>query len=185
MAWVYLLIAGCMEVGWPVGLKYAAGEDGKIHFWPAAGAAVSITNRTTDRAQKLAGEVGARVVDWGNRHTGMCDILVNCTSVGMHPNVDESPVHFSILKPGVTVFDTIYNPETTMLIREARTRGCDTITGVDMFVRQAARQVELFTGLRPDLDVMRQIVRKALSPLTKVHDDAEDVEKGEEKKQGE
>ena len=58
-------------------------------------------------------------------------------------------------------------PETTLLIREARTRGCDTITGVDMFVRQAARQCELFVGMTPDLAVMRDIVRKALSPLTK------------------
>ena len=68
----------------------------------------------------------------------------------MHPNVDEAPCHFSILKPGMTVFDTIYHPETTLLIREARTRGCHTITGVDMFVRQAARQIELFTGQTPD-----------------------------------
>ena len=51
--------------------------------------------------------------------------------------------------------------------RQARVRGCDTITGVDMFVRQAARQIELFTGLTPDMDAMRVIMRKALSPLTK------------------
>jgi 3-dehydroquinate dehydratase/shikimate dehydrogenase len=76
-------------------------------------------------------------------------------------------VHFSVLKPGVIVFDTIYNPETTLLIREARSRGCETITGVDMFVRQAARQFELFVGQTPDMAAMRGIVRKALSPLTK------------------
>jgi 3-dehydroquinate dehydratase/shikimate dehydrogenase len=70
----------------------------------------------------------------------------------------------------VTVFDTVYNPETTLLIREAKARGCDTITGVDMFVRQAARQVELFTGQTPDLELMRGIVRKALSPLTRALD---------------
>jgi 3-dehydroquinate dehydratase/shikimate dehydrogenase len=89
----------------------------------------------------------------------------------MHPNVDEAPCHFSILKPGTTVFDTIYTPETTLLLREARSRGCDTITGVDMFVRQAARQIELFTGLPPDTDAMRVIMRKALSPLTKAFEE--------------
>ncbi len=56
------------------------------------------------------------------------------------------------------------------MIREARSRGCETITGVEMFVRQAARQFELFTGMTPDLKLMRDITRKALSPLTKALD---------------
>jgi 3-dehydroquinate dehydratase / shikimate dehydrogenase len=54
-----------------------------------------------------------------------------------------------------------------VLIREAKHRGCYVITGVDMFVRQAARQFELFTGKTPDVEKMRQIMRKALSPITK------------------
>lgn len=138
------------------------------------GAQITIASRTYERAQKLAEDVKCKAVDWHARHNVSFDVLVNCTPVGMHPNVDEAPCHFSVLKPGTTVFDTIYNPETTLLIREARSRGCDTVTGVDMFVRQAARQVELFTGLTPDLDAMRQIVRKALSPLTRAFDTAAD-----------
>jgi 3-dehydroquinate dehydratase/shikimate dehydrogenase len=94
--------------------------------------------------------------------------------------VDESPIHFSALKPGMIVFDTIYTPETTLLIREARTRGCYTITGVDMFVRQAARQIELFVGQTPDVAVMREIMRKALSPLTKAFEPEEKAEGGAE-----
>jgi 3-dehydroquinate dehydratase/shikimate dehydrogenase len=138
------------------------------HALHREGAQLTITSRTPDRSLKLTEEVKCKTVDWHARHSVNFDVLINCTPVGMHPNVDESPVHFSILKPGVTVFDTIYNPETTLLIREARSRGCETITGVDMFVRQAARQCELFVGQTPDLAVMREIVRKALSPLTKV-----------------
>jgi len=137
------------------------------HALHREGCPLTIASRTPERAQQLAEEVKCKTLDWHARHSVLFDILVNCTPVGMHPNVDEAPVHFSILKPGVTVFDTIYNPETTLLIREAKARGCDTITGVDMFVRQAARQVELFTGLEPDLAAMRDIVRRALSPLTK------------------
>jgi 3-dehydroquinate dehydratase / shikimate dehydrogenase len=137
------------------------------------GAQITITSRTYERAQRLAEDVKCKAVDWHARHSISFDVLVNCTPVGMHPNVDESPCHFSILKPGTTVFDTIYTPETTLLIREARSRGCDTITGVDMFVRQAARQIELFTGLTPDTDVMRLIMRKALSPLTRAFDEDE------------
>lgn len=138
------------------------------------GAQITITSRTYERAQKLAEDVKCKAVDWHARHSISFDVLINCTPVGMHPNVDEAPCHFSILKPGTTVFDTIYTPETTLLIREARVRGCDTITGVDMFVRQAARQIELFTGLTPDTDAMRQIMRKALSPLTKSYEEGEE-----------
>jgi 3-dehydroquinate dehydratase/shikimate dehydrogenase len=139
------------------------------------GAQLTITGRTYERAQRLAEDVKCKAVDWHARHSVSFDVLVNCTPVGMHPDVDESPCHFSILKPGTTVFDTIYNPETTLLIREARTRGCDTITGVDMFVRQAARQVELFTGMQPDIESMRLVMRKALSPLTKAFEDSAEV----------
>ncbi len=134
-------------------------------------AQVTIAGRTYERAEKLAEEVKCKAVDWQARHNVTFDILINCTPVGMHPNVDESPCHSSILKPGTIVFDTIYTPETTLLIREARARGCDTITGVDMFVRQATRQIELFTGMTPDTDTMRLIMRKALSPLTKAFDE--------------
>jgi 3-dehydroquinate dehydratase/shikimate dehydrogenase len=135
------------------------------------GSQITISSRTYERAQRLAEDVKCKAVDWHARHNVSFDVLVNCTPVGMHPDVDESPCHFSILKPGTTVFDTIYNPETTLLIREARTRGCDTITGVDMFVRQAARQVELFTGREPDIGAMRAVMRKALSPLTRAFEE--------------
>lgn len=149
------------------------------------GAQLTITGRTYERTQKLAEEVKCRAVDWHARHSVSFDVLVNCTPVGMHPNVDEAPCHFSVLKPGMTVFDTIYTPETTLLLREARARGCYTITGVDMFVRQAARQIELFTGLSPDIAVMRDIMRKALSPLTRAFDSEEDKQaENEEKRAG-
>jgi 3-dehydroquinate dehydratase/shikimate dehydrogenase len=90
----------------------------------------------------------------------------------MHPDVDHTPLHVSLLKPGVLVFDTVYTPETTLLVREARERGCTVVTGVELFVRQAALQFELFTGLTPHLDLMRRVVRRALSPVT--HADDED-----------
>jgi 3-dehydroquinate dehydratase/shikimate dehydrogenase len=137
------------------------------HALHREGAQLTITSRTFERSHDLAEEVKCKALDWHARHSVFFDILINCTPVGMHPNVDEAPIHFSVLKPGVTVFDTVYTPETTLLIREAKSRGCDTITGVDMFIRQAARQFELFTGQTPPLELMRDIMRKALSPLTK------------------
>ena len=136
------------------------------HALHREGAVVIITNRTSDRGHKLAEEVGCRAVEWSARHNVLCDLLVNCTSVGMHPNLDEMPIHHSYLKAGLMVFDTVYTPETTMLIREARARGCHVLTGVDMFVRQAAAQFKLFTGREPSLEYMRTVLRRALSPVS-------------------
>jgi 3-dehydroquinate dehydratase/shikimate dehydrogenase len=130
-----------------------------------AGAAVAIANRTYERAVRLAEEVGCRAVDWAARHNVVCDTLINCTSVGMHPNVDESPIHPSFLKPGLVVMDIVYTPETTLLVKEARSRGCRVLTGVDMFVRQAALQFELFTGAQAPLELMRRVLKRALSPV--------------------
>lgn len=130
-----------------------------------AGARVTVTGRTPERAEKLAEDVGCDAVYWEARHGVACDLLVNCTPVGMHPNLDESPVHASLLRPGLIVFETIYTPESTLLVKEARARGCHVITGTDMFVRQAGLQFSLFTGQAAPLDLIRGEVKRALSPL--------------------
>jgi len=127
------------------------------------GGALMVTNRTKSRAEKLAQQLGCILVQWENRGAASADVLVNCTSVGMHPNIDESPFVHNWLREGMIVFDTIYNPERTLLIKEARDRGCKTVTGVEMFIRQAGRQFELFTGKSAPLDVMRDALRRAIS----------------------
>jgi 3-dehydroquinate dehydratase/shikimate dehydrogenase len=130
------------------------------------GGLLIIANRTPERAHELAADVGCRTIDWNARHSVIAEIVINCTSVGMHPNIDESPLHVSFLRPNLVVFDVVYTPESTLLVKEARDRGCHVVTGVDMFVRQAALQFKLFTGQEPPLDVMRKVVRRALSPVT-------------------
>lgn len=130
-----------------------------------AGSAVMISNRTKDRADALAKEIGCQVIAWENRGTVFADIVINCTSVGMHPEVDESPFQANWLREGCLVFDTVYNPEQTLFIKQARERGCVTVTGVEMFVRQAAKQFELFTGRPAPLDAMRNELRRAISPV--------------------
>jgi 3-dehydroquinate dehydratase/shikimate dehydrogenase len=135
------------------------------HALHRAHAPVTITNRTTKRAHELAAEVGCRTVEWDARHSVLCDLLINCTPVGMHPNLDESPMHHSYFKEGLTVFDTIYTPETTLMVKEAKSRGAHIITGVDLFVRQAALQFKLFTGREAPLEFMRQLAKRALSPV--------------------
>lgn len=83
----------------------------------------------------------------------------------MHPNVDESPYHKSHLKPSMIVFDTVYNPESTLLLKEARSHGCRTVTGVEMFIRQAALQFLLFTGHEAPEPLMRETLKRAIGPV--------------------
>jgi 3-dehydroquinate dehydratase/shikimate dehydrogenase len=80
----------------------------------------------------------------------------------MHPNVDETPYEREHLQQSMIVFDTVYNPEQTLLIKEARQTGCRIITGVDMFVGQAALQFKLFTGQDAPLDLLRRTVKRAI-----------------------
>jgi 3-dehydroquinate dehydratase/shikimate dehydrogenase len=127
------------------------------------GGVLMITNRTKARAEELVGQLGCLLVEWQNRGAALADVLVNCTSVGMHPHLDETPFAENWLREGMVVFDTIYNPEQTLLIKQARERGARTITGVDMFVGQAARQFELFTGRAAPVEVMRDALRQAIS----------------------
>ncbi|HHT9133635.1 MAG TPA: shikimate dehydrogenase family protein, partial [Candidatus Avalokitesvara rifleensis] len=89
--------------------------------------------------------------------------LVNCTSVGMHPNIDDIPVPANVLRPGMLVFDAVYNPPETRLLREAAARGCRTLDGVKMFVLQAAQQFELWTGRPAPLEHLERIVRTKLA----------------------
>jgi 3-dehydroquinate dehydratase/shikimate dehydrogenase len=63
------------------------------------------------------------------------------------------------------VFDTVYNPEQTLLIQQAKAAGCPVVTGLSMFVRQAAYQYRLFTGLEPPIEAMTKALRRAISPL--------------------
>jgi 3-dehydroquinate dehydratase/shikimate dehydrogenase len=87
---------------------------------------------------------------------------MNCTPVGMHPNVDETPYEKHHLRPATVVFDAVYNPENTLLIKDARSRNCIVVTGVEMFVRQACRQFKYFTGQEGPADLMRDVIRRTI-----------------------
>ena len=115
----------------------------------------------TDMAEAL----DCRTVEWINRYAVQADVIINCTPVGMHPNVDESPIHKTFLKPSMVVFDTVYNPESTLLVKDARTRNCAVITGVEMFVRQAMLQFFLFTRGEASPELMRDVLKRAIGPL--------------------
>lgn len=128
------------------------------------GANVVIAGRTPQRAQQLADSLECKTLDWSNRYSLMPDVIVNCTPVGMHPNVDATPYDKHHLRPSMIVFDTVYNPENTLLVKEARSQSCTVITGVEMFVRQACLQFQLFTGREAPSDLMRDVLKRAIGP---------------------
>ncbi len=128
------------------------------------GALVTIASRTEARAQQLAKDVGGRAVAWSHRYDSRPGILINCSPVGMHPDVNSTPYDKARLNEQTIVFDTVYNPENTLLVKEAKSVGCLVINGLDMFVRQAAYQYKLFTGKEPPVKVMRETVKRITSP---------------------
>ena len=88
--------------------------------------------------------------------------MVNCTPVGMHPNTDALPIDPSLLT-GRMVYDLVYNPLETRLLREAARAGCQTIGGLEMLVAQAVEQFEWWTGRRPSAPAMRAAAMERLS----------------------
>jgi shikimate dehydrogenase len=154
----------------------AGGASRAISFILAErGANLVILNRQLelDWAEELAQrisqifnkEVKALVLNEGNlaEVLGRAEVLVNATSVGMSPNIDETPVPARLLKPGLVVFDIVYNPVKTGLLREAEAAGAQTlICGLDMLVWQGALAFEKWTGHKAPLELMKREVIKAL-----------------------
>lgn len=124
------------------------------------GATVLIANRRPGRARALAREFGLEFVRWENRGRTRCDIIVNATPVGMAPAVDLSPVSPRFLK-GKIVFDAVYTPPMTRLLRDAVRAGARIIPGTNMYVNQAARQFRLYTGVPADAAMMKKVLFEA------------------------
>jgi shikimate dehydrogenase len=129
------------------------------------GATVTVLNRTPQRAAALAAELGATAggtLDDLAEHDH--DILVNTTSVGLAGDV--SPVDASALRRGSLVMDSVYEPERTRLLADAKAAGAATLSGKWMLIRQAAEQLRLWTGKDAPLDVMARAFDAAGNPPT-------------------
>ena len=127
-----------------------------------AGAQIRIYNRTVEKAEKLAAEFNCEFAPLGDLKSLDAKLLINCTSIGMHPNVEATPVPKESLKRGMAVFDTVYNPAETLLLKEARKKRMKTIDGISMFVNQAMAQFKLFTQNEGNSDLMRKVVCDSL-----------------------
>ena len=141
-----------------------AGGAGRALAFGAAsrGASVVVANRTATKAVELAEQLspkgrGVSLEDLGSGKVGG-DVLVNTTSVGMQPNDGESPVPEHVTATFEVVFDAVYTPLHTKLLRDAEKAGAVVVTGEKMFVGQAAEQYRLFTQQEPDTQLMTDIV---------------------------
>ena len=127
------------------------------------GARIFVLNRTRERAEALARDLGAQACSFEDfAALERVDAIVNTTPLGMHPNVETTPLEKDQIPLGSIVFDTVYNPLRTKLLKLAEERGCRTVEGVSMFVRQGVRQFELFTGVRAPESAVREVVLVAL-----------------------
>ena len=129
------------------------------------GCQVTLFNRTRASAAALAEEFGGRSAAWEERSRRSGRVVINCTSLGMSPGTEDSPLPADALDDRPIVLDTVYNPPETRLLREAKQAGCVVIDGVEMFVRQAAAQYHLWFGEAADVEVMRAIVSQATDSL--------------------
>jgi 3-dehydroquinate dehydratase/shikimate dehydrogenase len=128
-----------------------------------AGAKIKIYNRTVEKARKLAAEFGCDFAPLDKLPNLQAELLINCTSIGMHPDTDATPLLKECLKKDMAVFDTVYNPPQTLLLKQAKQKRAKTIDGLSMFVNQAAAQFKLFTSQDASTKLMRKTVSNCLS----------------------
>lgn len=126
-----------------------------------AGAEVFVVNRTHDHAVTLAHAAKAKALKHEQLARHSFDALINSTPCGMKGSSQPLPLAEDQLNAGL-VFDMVYNPLETPLLKLAKTRGLETINGVEMFVHQGARQFEIWTGKTPPEDAMQRVVEREL-----------------------
>ncbi len=132
----------------------------------SAGVRVTLSARRPEQAQAIAALTGAAIGHWPPP-PGSWDLLVNTTPAGTAPHIDQSPLPEGHALDGRLVYDLVYNPPRTRLLRDAERAGCATIGGLDMLVAQAQAQFEWWTGQRPGDRVMREAAVARLGVMEK------------------
>jgi 3-dehydroquinate dehydratase/shikimate dehydrogenase len=129
-----------------------------------SGARVAVFARDVGRAKRLADSFGVSVSSLDDIASSGASILINTTPVGMRGHdEDRSPVPCEAFDSRPLAYDLVYNPLETRFLRDASAAGCETVSGVEMLVEQAALQFELWTGQRPSLDLLREAALEKLS----------------------
>ena len=153
----------------------AGGASRAISFYIAKYGAETLTilNRNVEKADSLAGDVldsdligdvRSDSISEIRSYIDDADILIDTTPVGMHPNVDAEPiVAAEDMHDNLAVFDAVYNPNETVLIKEALKAGAKPVYGIKMLLYQGAESFKIWTGREPPVDVMEDALRKTLN----------------------
>jgi len=153
-----------------------AGRAATMALVQAKAASITIADLVPERARRLVEDLGrqgetllrnvAATKDNLATAVSACQLLVNCTPIGMRHSKEEHdlPMPAELIHPDMLVFDIIYNPFETRFLAEAKRRGARTLGGLPMLVYQGAASFELWTAGEPPLDVMFKAARKALAP---------------------
>lgn len=131
-------------------------------------AKIYILNRTQEKAEALVAEINEKIrpcaevvpasLEEQKNVIQECDIIVNSTSLGMHPKEDELPIDASLLTPNLVVADIVYNPLMTKLLQTAEEMGCPIVRGLGMLIYQGAAAFKIFTGREPLVEEMSNVV---------------------------
>jgi shikimate dehydrogenase len=137
---------------------------------------IAILNRTKEKARKLAGHIQGKTgisatadgLDQQSLTANLknADLVVNCTPVGMAPYIDQSPIPKKLLRRKMAVMDAVYNPLETRLLKDAKDASSTTVSGIDMFIHQAASAFEMWTGHRAPFNTMKEAAIQALKSKT-------------------
>jgi shikimate dehydrogenase len=116
---------------------------------------VTVAARRIEQAKELASCYALHALSYSNLQPSTFDMIVNTTPVGMAPNTDASPWPDDLpFPPSVAVYDLVYNPRETKLVRDARAVGLSATTGLGMLIEQAALSFEIWTGKNPPRDIL-------------------------------
>ncbi|MFA0741595.1 MAG: hypothetical protein DFNUSKGM_001707 [Candidatus Fervidibacter sacchari] len=157
-----------------------AGRALAFQFALEGAAELVLFNRTLERAERLKSELKQKLKFKAVKafvlappslvpELKRCELLVNATSVGMHPNEGEMPVPPEALHNGLIVFDIVYNPVQTRLLKEAKRVGCKTVDGVPMLVYTNEKAIELCLGVSVTPDLVKLMLKVCYASLKRPH----------------
>lgn len=124
---------------------------------------ISVANRTRSKAKELAEEFKINCIDWNARMDTPWGLVCNTTPLGMSGDFEGlSPWSADAFTPDMVAYDIVYNPLETRFLRDAKTAGCKTISGLEMFLHQGLAQFRLWTGLVMNETGARHLLLNAL-----------------------
>ncbi|NPA63099.1 MAG: shikimate dehydrogenase [Methanococci archaeon] len=152
---------------------YGAGGAGRaVAFELAKNNRIIIANRTVEKAKNLAKEIAEKLnkkfgedIKFSDLNVDLSDvdIVINATPIGMYPNVNVEPiVRAEQLREDMVVMDLVYNPLETVLLKEAKKANAKAINGLGMLIHQGAVAFKIWTGVEPNVEVMRKAVERFL-----------------------